>query len=88
MSSIRRSAISAWIASRRVPTGSIDHWFVVQQPFTLDEQLGWLELPPEPVIAAPAVDALEDEATALLDAAHKGRGWPCPGPRHCEQAAG
>ena len=56
------------------PTGSIDHWFVVQQPFSLDEQLGWLELPPEPVIVAPAVDALEDEAAALLDDAHKGAG--------------
>ncbi len=56
------------------PTGSIDHWFAVQQPFSLDEQFGWLELPPEPVIAAPAVDALEDEAAALLDDAHKGAG--------------
>ena len=53
------------------PTGSIDHWFAVQQPFSLDQQFGWLELPPEPVAA---VDAIEDEATALLDDAHRGAG--------------
>jgi benzoyl-CoA 2,3-dioxygenase component A len=54
------------------PTGSIDHWFMVQQPFSLDDQFGWLELPPEPPVA-PA-DAIEDEAAALLEAAHKGAG--------------
>ena len=54
------------------PTGSIDHWFVVDDPFSLDDQFGWLELPPAPAIAA--VDALEDEAAALLEDAHKGAG--------------
>ena len=53
------------------PTGSIDHWFVVDQPFSLDEQFGWLELPPP---ANPAIDALEDEAAALLEDAHRGDG--------------
>ncbi len=53
------------------PTGSIDHWFAIQQPFSLQEQFGWLELPPEP---AAALDALEDEAAALLDDAHRGAG--------------
>lgn len=56
------------------PTGSIDHWFVVSQPFTLAEQFGWLELPPAPVETAPAVDALEDEAGAMLADAHHGAG--------------
>ena len=54
------------------PTGSIDHWFVVNDPFSLNDQFGWLELPPAPAIAA--VDALEDEAAALLEDAHKGAG--------------
>jgi benzoyl-CoA 2,3-dioxygenase component A len=56
------------------PTGSIDHWFVVNQPFSLDDQFSWIELPPPPVVAAPAVDALEDEAAALLEDAHRGAG--------------
>jgi benzoyl-CoA 2,3-dioxygenase component A len=56
------------------PTGSIDHWFVVNQPFSLDDQYSWLELPPPPLVAAPAVDALEDEAAALLEDAHRGAG--------------
>ena len=52
------------------PTGSIDNWFVVPAPFSLDEQFSWLELPPRP--AEPAPDALEDEASALLESAHRG----------------
>ena len=56
------------------PTGSIDHWFAVHTPFTLDEQFAWLELPPKPEGGAAETDALDDEATALLDSAHQGAG--------------
>ncbi len=56
------------------PTGAIDNWFAVAEPFSLDEQFSWSELPPR----APApeageagiVDALDDEAAALLAEAH------------------
>ena len=69
--SIPPSAISAWIAcprARRVrstigsPCSSLSRW---------TSKFGWLELPPEP---AAEVDALEDEASALLDDAHRGAG--------------
>ena len=29
------------------PTGSIDNWRVVRAPYSLTEQLGWTELPPQ-----------------------------------------
>jgi len=60
------------------PTGSIDHWFAVERPFSLEEQFGWLELPPARV--APTVDALEDEASALLAEAHRGAGGKARAP--------
>jgi benzoyl-CoA 2,3-dioxygenase component A len=47
------------------PTGSIDHWLMVARPFSLDEQFGWTELPPE---EAPA--EVDDEAAGLLAEAH------------------
>lgn len=51
------------------PTGSIDNWRQVMQPYSLEEQFSWTELP----AASPEVetiDALEDEAAALLAEAH------------------
>ncbi len=60
------------------PTGSIDNWFVVAEPFSLEEQLSWIELPPKPpepaVSAAEVAEALDGEAQALLDDAHRGAG--------------
>jgi benzoyl-CoA 2,3-dioxygenase component A len=53
------------------PTGSIDNWFVVNQPFSVEEQFSWLELPPKPAEIATSTDALDDEAAALLEDAHK-----------------
>jgi len=64
---------------RPCPTGAIDNWFAVTQPHSVEEQLRWRELPK----AAPesgsggeeaAVDALDDEALALLETAHQGMG--------------
>ena len=54
------------------PTGSIDNWFVVPEPFSLADQFSWLELPPKPQIDT--TEALDDEASALLDDAHRGAG--------------
>ena len=55
------------------PTGSIDNWRKVEQPFSVTEQFSWTELPP----AAPdveTIDALDDEAAALLAEAHRRAG--------------
>ncbi len=61
------------------PTGSIDNWFVVNQPFSLEDQFSWLELPPKPAEIATSTDALDEEASALLDDAHKATGHvPAP----------
>ncbi len=49
------------------PTGAIDNWFMVDAPFSLDDQFSWSDLPPRPPENA---DALDDEATALLAEAH------------------
>ena len=63
------------------PTGSIDNWRVVAQvkAYTLDEQLGWSELPAQTDLGADAsaaatADALEDDVEKLLAEAHKGVG--------------
>ncbi|HEY0440448.1 MAG TPA: benzoyl-CoA 2,3-epoxidase subunit BoxA [Xanthobacteraceae bacterium] len=62
------------------PTGSINHFVQVAQPYSLDDQLSWTELPPEDTPAlgadpsAGAIEALDDEAAALLEDAHKGSG--------------
>jgi benzoyl-CoA 2,3-dioxygenase component A len=62
------------------PTGSINHFVQVKTPFSLDEQLSWNELPevedaPEANGSAPgSIEALDDEAAALLEDAHKGAG--------------
>jgi benzoyl-CoA 2,3-dioxygenase component A len=63
------------------PTGAIDNWFAVRTPFSLDEQLSWQELPPRPPEpAADTSDALDDEAAALLDEAHRGAGGKARAP--------
>ena len=59
------------------PTGAIDNWFQVAAPFSLEDQLSWQELPPRPPApegAEKAVDALDEEAAALIADAHQGAG--------------
>ncbi len=69
------------------PTGSIDNWRVVSKPYSLEEQYSWEELPKQEEIAADAsstseaVEALEDEVSALLDEARKGLGGKPVAPR-------
>jgi len=53
------------------PTGSIDNWFMVAEPFDLDAQFSWQELPPRPADGPTELaDAMDDEAAALLAEAH------------------
>ncbi len=62
------------------PTGSINHFVLVEKPFSLDEQLSWFDLPPEDALASDdgatggGVEAIDDEAAALLADAHSGAG--------------
>ena len=62
------------------PTGSIDNWRVVQQPYSLDEQFGWLELPEQQEFkdagngADTTIEALDEAIQALLAEAHAGAG--------------
>ena len=58
------------------PTGAIDNWFVVAAPFSVAEQFSWQELPPRPPASGSTepVDALDNEAAALIAEAHQGVG--------------
>lgn len=58
------------------PTGSIDEWRVVDQPYSLDDQFSWAELPPQDDLAGAdtGLEALDDAMAALLAEAHKGAG--------------
>ncbi|MBV1701166.1 MAG: benzoyl-CoA 2,3-epoxidase subunit BoxA [Hyphomicrobiales bacterium] len=64
------------------PTGSIDHWRVVETPYSLDEQLGWSELPVQAEVGAGANvgEAMEDAVKALLASAHAGAGGAARAP--------
>lgn len=66
------------------PTGSIDNWRVVATPYTLDEQLSWMELPPQKDLgeagADSTIEALDEEVAALLADAHKGAGGATKAP--------
>ncbi|MEL7465927.1 MAG: benzoyl-CoA 2,3-epoxidase subunit BoxA [Pseudomonadota bacterium] len=56
------------------PTGSIDEWRVVMEPYSLDQQYEWEELPEQEEIAegGDSVEALDDAISALLAEAHQG----------------
>ena len=68
------------------PTGSIDHFVQVTAPFSLEDQFSWDELPaisPEADTSSPesgettttgSLDAIDDEASAILLDAHRGVG--------------
>ena len=67
-------------------TGSIDNWRVVERPFTLAEQFGFAELPPQAEFSATAseadtsIEALDPEIAALLARAHGGGGGKAKAP--------
>lgn len=59
------------------PTGSIDEWRVVNEPYSLDEQFSWSELPEQEELdegADTGIEALDEAVAALLADAHKGAG--------------
>ncbi len=59
------------------PTGSIDNWRVVKSAYSIDEQLGWNELPAQEDIGeatATAEQPIDDEVERLLATAHAGVG--------------
>ncbi|WP_372884842.1 benzoyl-CoA 2,3-epoxidase subunit BoxA [Shimia sp.] len=62
------------------PTGSIDEWRIVDSPYSLEDQLGFTELPAQEEITLPGdtgggdLEAFDDVVAALLAEAHKGTG--------------
>lgn len=60
------------------PTGSIDNWRVVADPYSLDAQYGWEELPEQQDLGGSdqdtGIEALDDTVAALLAEAHAGAG--------------
>jgi benzoyl-CoA 2,3-dioxygenase component A len=67
------------------PTGSIDEWRVVAEPYSVDEQLEWTELPEQEDIgqseAATGLEALDEAMAELLAEAHKGAGGKARAPK-------
>ncbi len=67
------------------PTGSIDEWRVVVEPYSLDEQYSWTELPaqadlPEAGEAEGGLEALDEGIAKLLEEAHRGAGGKAKAP--------
>jgi benzoyl-CoA 2,3-dioxygenase component A len=68
------------------PTGSIDEWRVVNEPYSLDEQYGWSELPAQQEIESAdgtgdtGIEAIDEAMAALLAEAHKGAGGKAVAP--------
>lgn len=59
------------------PTGSIDEWRLVSEPYSLEEQFSWEELPAQEELgegADASIEALDAAMAALLADAHKGAG--------------
>ncbi|MEH6359534.1 MAG: benzoyl-CoA 2,3-epoxidase subunit BoxA [Amylibacter sp.] len=67
------------------PTGSIDEWRVVETPYSLEEQLGWMDLPEQADIKSSDEDveleAHDEAVAALLAEAHKGTGGKASAPK-------
>ncbi len=66
------------------PTGSIDEWRVVTEPYSLEQQYEWEELPEQEDLgsddADTGIEALDDAMAALLADAHKGAGGKSKAP--------
>ncbi len=67
------------------PTGSIDEWRVVAEPYSLDEQYSWMELPEQQEVgggseAETGLEAIDEQMAALLAEAHQGAGGKAVAP--------
>lgn len=66
------------------PTGSIDEWRVVKDPYSVNEQFSWDELPEQEEIEAGGnsddEEAQDDKIVVLLAEAHKGTGGSAKAP--------
>jgi benzoyl-CoA 2,3-dioxygenase component A len=59
------------------PTGSIDNWRLVKTTYSVEDQLGWTELPKQDDLGEAATatsQALEADVEAILEHAHAGSG--------------
>lgn len=67
---------------RPCPTGAVDHWFVVERPYSIQEQLAWSKLPERSKrgVAETVPDAFDAEARRLLEEAHRAMGGPGQAP--------
>ena len=69
------------------PTGSIDNWRVVDEPYSLEQQFGWTELPEQRAFSTDAseadtsIEALDPDVARLLAEAHAGAGGKAKPPR-------
>ena len=67
------------------PTGSIDEWRVVTEPYSVEDQFTWEEMPEQVEIAEggeadSGLEALDDAMAALLAKAHAGAGGKAKAP--------
>ncbi|MBF9035707.1 benzoyl-CoA 2,3-epoxidase subunit BoxA [Rhodobacterales bacterium HKCCE2091] len=66
------------------PTGSIDEWRVVAEPYSMEEQFSWTELPEQEEVGGTEADtgmeAFDDAMAELLAEAHKGAGGKAKAP--------
>ncbi|MEJ2027201.1 MAG: benzoyl-CoA 2,3-epoxidase subunit BoxA [Limibacillus sp.] len=66
------------------PTGSIDNWRLVMEPYSLEEQFSWDELPEQEDLgeadSGELAEAMEEEITKLLAEAHAGTGGKAVAP--------
>ena len=73
------------------PTGSIDEWRVVAEPYSLEDQYGWDELPEQEELGSDEADtgleALDEEMAKLLADAHKGAGGKAKAPASAAKAS-
>lgn len=75
------------------PTGSIDEWRVVSQPYSVEEQFGWMELPVQETFsqttseATTSIEALDEAIAKLLEDAHSGAGGKAKAPASATKAS-
>ena len=72
------------------PTGSIDNWRVVTSAYSIEDQVGWNELPAQDDLgedAAGAEQAVEDDVEKILAKAHAGLGGKAVAPASASKPA-